>query len=460
MMESRSEIQVVPRAYGSEVEYGVSKKIGKSNEYIKNGYAKGVQRVGSFYANGARMYLDIGEHPEYATPEVHNLDALVKHEIAGERHIDETFGSQVSTIHKRSVSADGHETSGAHENYSTSLKPKLFKDNEKKGLASHLVTRIPITGAGYIGPGGELQISQKTADIESVISHDTTRSKPIINTRDEPHHGGGKLKRLHVTSGDANISSWVIPQKFGQTSWVLRLLENDRDVSDLALRDPLASLHQVSSGVKGMRRPLQMLDGKEMTALDIQEEFANRAKGLSTQAEFPEDEMRILPQWISIIDDLRSYSETGEARPGLHKLDWFNRLEMVQRYTDGHGGITPEDSVRVQLLYDCISSRITRGKGIDRRKGDGIFAPDTPSNAEILEAMITPPPRRAELRGALIEALNERDLVKVNHTSVDWSKTKIFEDFEDLGPVEAIYTVAEIEEKVDMLTTESYRKSA
>ncbi len=38
-----------------------------------------------FLRNGARLYLDVGSHPEYATAECDSLVQLVTHDRAGER---------------------------------------------------------------------------------------------------------------------------------------------------------------------------------------------------------------------------------------------------------------------------------------------------------------------------------------------------------------------------------------
>src|ERR1700760_3274784 len=41
-----------------------------------------------FLKNGARLYLDVGSHPEYATPECDTLESLVTHDKAGERILE------------------------------------------------------------------------------------------------------------------------------------------------------------------------------------------------------------------------------------------------------------------------------------------------------------------------------------------------------------------------------------
>ena len=35
---------------------------------------------------------------------------------------------------------------------------------------------------------------------------ETTLNRPIINTRDEPHADASRHRRLHVITGDANLS--------------------------------------------------------------------------------------------------------------------------------------------------------------------------------------------------------------------------------------------------------------
>jgi proteasome accessory factor A len=42
-----------------------------------------------FLENGARLYLDVGSHPEYATPECDSIHEVVVHDKAGERILEE-----------------------------------------------------------------------------------------------------------------------------------------------------------------------------------------------------------------------------------------------------------------------------------------------------------------------------------------------------------------------------------
>ena len=46
-----------------------------------------------FLANGSRLYLDVGSHPEYATPECDSIYDLVVHDKAGERILEQLLAS-------------------------------------------------------------------------------------------------------------------------------------------------------------------------------------------------------------------------------------------------------------------------------------------------------------------------------------------------------------------------------
>ena len=52
----------------------------------------------------------------------------------------------------------------------------------------------------------DYQISQRADFLETEVGLETMHSRPIINTRDEPHADPEKYRRLHVIVGDANMS--------------------------------------------------------------------------------------------------------------------------------------------------------------------------------------------------------------------------------------------------------------
>ena len=96
------------------------------------GSCRGAGRRNVFLANGARLYLDVGSHPEYATPECDSILDLVVHDKAGERILEQLLVSAeqrlreegirgVIYLFKNNTDSAGNSY-GCHENYLTSRR--------------------------------------------------------------------------------------------------------------------------------------------------------------------------------------------------------------------------------------------------------------------------------------------------------------------------------------------------
>ena len=80
------------RIFGIENEYGVTFTLRGQRRLSPDEVARYLfRRVVSwgrssnvFLENGARLYLDVGSHPEYATPECDKISDVVVHDKAGE----------------------------------------------------------------------------------------------------------------------------------------------------------------------------------------------------------------------------------------------------------------------------------------------------------------------------------------------------------------------------------------
>jgi proteasome accessory factor A len=92
-----------------------------------------------------------------------------------------------------------------------------------------------IAGAGKVlqSPrGASFCLSQRADHIWEGVSSATTRSRPIINTRDEPHADAERYRRLHVIVGDSNMCETTTLLKVGSAALVLEMIE-----AGVALRD-------------------------------------------------------------------------------------------------------------------------------------------------------------------------------------------------------------------------------
>src|SRR5438034_14248 len=85
------------RIFGLENEYGLTctlngqRRLSPDNvaRYLFEKVIPGARNANVFLENGARLYLDTGFHPEYATPECDDVAELVIHDKAGERIVED-----------------------------------------------------------------------------------------------------------------------------------------------------------------------------------------------------------------------------------------------------------------------------------------------------------------------------------------------------------------------------------
>ena len=162
-----------------------------------------------FLENGSRLYLDVGSHPEYATGECDNSRDAVVHDRAGERILEELTESAEQRLRdegirgtiyllKNNLDSAGNSY-GCHENYSTerALEPESYEPH----LIPFLATRQIFAGAGHVlqtARGAIFSIAQRSEHIWDSSSSATTRSRPIINTRDEPDRKSTRLNSSHT----------------------------------------------------------------------------------------------------------------------------------------------------------------------------------------------------------------------------------------------------------------------
>ena len=271
------------RVHGLETEYGL---------VVRQATQQGWRRVGNdeaarllfapvveqnattsvFLRNGGRMYLDVGSHPEYATAECDRLDDLVAQDAAGDqifaslarRAIEASDQPLRVSLFKNNVDSHGNAW-GSHENYQV---PRGIDLAKWEALTPFLVTRSLVTGAGRWTPDG-YQLSQRADHLWDPLSTTTTRTRPMINTRDEPHADPQRFRRLHVIAGDSNLSQTTVLLRFGMTDLVLAAIEDGRDFSDFTLGDPQASVRRASRDVRGRVR-LDLAGGGGASALEIQ----------------------------------------------------------------------------------------------------------------------------------------------------------------------------------------------
>ena len=261
------------RIFGIENEYGVTctfkgQRRLSPDEVARYLFRKVVSWGRSsnvFLRNGARLYLDVGSHPEYAPPECDELRELVAHDKAGERILEGLLVDAERRLHEEGIPGDVYlfknntdsagNSYGCHENYLIVRAGEFSRISDV--LLPFLVTRQLICGAGKVlqtPKAATFCLSQRAEHIWEGVSSATTRSRPIINTRDEPHADAEKYRRLHVIVGDSNMCESTTMLKVGTASLVLEMIEAGVPFRDFSLDNPIRAIREVSHDLTG-RRP-------------------------------------------------------------------------------------------------------------------------------------------------------------------------------------------------------------
>src|SRR6187397_1863286 len=311
------------RIFGIESEFGVTCTLRGQRRLSPDEVARYLfRRVVSwgrssnvFLQNGARLYLDVGSHPEYATPECDSILDLVTHDKAGERILEQLLASAeqrlreegirgVIYLFKNNTDSAGNSY-GCHENYLTSRRDDFRHYAEV--LIPFFVSRQIYAGAGKVlqtARGAMFCISQRAEHIWEGVSSATTRSRPIINTRDEPHADAERYRRLHVIVGDSNMSEWTTFMKVGITDLVLRMVEGNTVMRDLTLENPIRAIREISHDTTCTRK-VKLANGRELSALDVQTEYLEKTTRFLERRGTDEASKQLVEEWRTALDALR-----------------------------------------------------------------------------------------------------------------------------------------------------------
>lgn len=307
--------------------------------------------------NGARLYVDHA-HPEYSGPEVRSARDAVTFDAAGDRIVHaaaERAGARLGQqmrIHKNNTDGKG-ASYGTHENFLLQRSTPFHRIVVQ--FTGFLVSRQPLTGAGRVGLGQAsecpgFQITQRADFFESEVGLETTLNRPIINTRDEPHADNRIHRRLHVITGDANRSEFAGWLKVGTAALVLAAIEADLVGDGVRLARPVPAMHTVSHDLT-CSTLLALADGREVTALDLQEMYAAAAAVVVEQQPerfaHPDEAAELVTAWHETLDALRR-----DPRELADRLDWVAKWTLMESYRqrDGLGWDHPKLAL-IDLQY-------------------------------------------------------------------------------------------------------------
>ncbi|HEX6421079.1 MAG TPA: depupylase/deamidase Dop [Acidimicrobiales bacterium] len=364
--------------------------------------------VNAVLTNGARYYVDHA-HPECSTPECADPRTVVVYDKAAELILQRSMAAAMSllpsgqeiVVYKNNSDGKGNSY-GCHENYLMDRQVPFGRIVTH--VMPHFISRQVFTGAGKVGTevvglsshDVPFQLTQRADFFEEEVGLETTLKRPIVNTRDEPHADAQRYRRLHVIVGDANLSEVATFLKLGTTALVLSMIEDDFLPRDLTPVAPVAALRRVSHDLT-LRRPIELVDGTSMTAIEMQWEYLDRAKkyaevhGLESVGA-PEVGDEVLRLWEHVLTGLET-----DPRSLAHQIDWIAKHRLIDGYRQRHG--LRWDDPRLAAM-DLQYHDLRPGRSLAARVGLQRLTTDD----EVAHA-VTEPPRdtRAWFRGKCLQ---------------------------------------------------------
>ncbi len=443
------------RIIGIECEYSLQQGRSSSRELMpisRYMTAKAIAQAGlynfnqaKYLDNGGGIYIEVGDHLEYDTPECLGPQEAAAADLAGAvivSRIVEASGLPHKGLFRLSgsntkVYGDG-KTSGYHENY---LLPRSASE-------SYLIDEmLPAYAASCIwGLSGMVRanyvFSQKVWGIGGAPISRFTDGRRTGNQKpmfiippveaDEDTIGHRAWARVERRYADAGFSPEVRFMQFATMSLVLRMIEHadkigTRRLEQISLKDPVRAAHIFAADL-ALNKTVLTNDGKKVTAQDIQEKFIEMAVSLSSKIKLPEDEVRAIYLWEKIVDGFGSSRPDKAEYGNLIKILDVSARHVVLALKLGRNSITNANphAVGFSLVWDRLLPSGAAQKWWEKFPSESV-------PQKLIDDMLSGtrlPRTRAAIR---IEQIKNNS---VNIASVNWARicykdnsVKILDDF-------------------------------
>jgi len=394
---------------------------------------------GLFLENGSRLYLDTGNHPELATPEVVNPWDACRYVLAGERVLAELAGQLVADqdrieqvfLTSCNVAYGGVPTTWAcHESYGHRGDPLEMPQK----LIPHLVSRVIFTGAGGFNnksAGLEFMLSPRVAHLCRVSSADSQNSRGIYHEKDESLSCEG-FHRLHVLVGESLCSETSAWLKVATTALVVAMIEagllGDRTFGP---QRPLAAMGRFAADVDCKAR-VRGYDHRYWTALQLQRHYLERAEAHVDDPVMPPWAPQACCRWRAILDRLEHAPHAVEKT-----LDWAIKLSLYRSYAAGRG-IDWDSLPHWSYLLVRLDKALQKGRRENGRRHltADVLGPNSPVADEV--ARLTPYLEQKGLRWDQLEAVLalRRELFEIDTRFGQLGGQGIFAELDRAGVLE------------------------
>ena len=208
------------------------------------------------------------------------------------------------------------------------------------------------------------------------------------------------------------MSEWTSYLKVGATALLLRMVEENVQIRDMTLENPIRAIREISHDTTCKRR-VRLANGREASALDMQKEYLDKA--LRWVDKRDDTVMKqIAGMWEHAIVNLEHNQDNLDRQ-----VDWITKRKLIERYREKHNVSLAHPRV---ALMDLAYHDVNRKRGLHyllERRG----MVERMCDEEDIERATQEPPQttRAKLRGEFIRAAKR----KRRDFTVDWVHLKL-----------------------------------
>lgn len=209
------------------------------------------------------------------------------------------------------------------------------------------------------------------------------------------------------------MSEYASFVKVGTMVALLQMIERDVVFRDLTLENPIRAIREVSHDMT-CNRKIRLANGRELSALDIQWEYLDRAMRFARSPGFPSEVQRAVDRWEHLLTGLEKDPMTLDR-----EVDWVMKYRILERYAESRG--IPMSDPKLSMM-DLAYHDVDRTRGLYYLLEGKGMAERVVTDEKVADAVVHPPQTtRARLRGEFIKAAK----AKKRDFTVDWVHLKL-----------------------------------
>ena len=131
--------------------------------------------------------------------------------------------------------------------------------------------------------------------------------------------------------GDSNMSESAIYLRNGVTALMLSMIEDGAITKNLALRDPVRAIKEVSHD-PSLRSTVRLDDGRNLSALEIQCEYLDMALAYAAAHSLDTVTEDVLARWQEVLESLASAPMSLAGQ-----LDWVAKKQLIENFMQRKG---------------------------------------------------------------------------------------------------------------------------